>query len=197
VIDEEGVSRHANDPVLSVAHDAPPTDDSNAQTRTSNAGARPVLTFSPTYRLTNNIRLSQTRFISSLTFLSRLRATMPKRSRSITPTLSKLVPSSANVNGVASGSGTAATPLNESPQKSKKLKLLSTYASKSPFPDWAHPTPEEAKSVHAVLCEAHPQYAGERVAPKEENDAAWTCGKGEFLARFGHRHLGDEQVDRR
>jgi endonuclease-3 len=119
---------------------------------------------------------------------------MPKRSRSITPTLSKPVSSSANANGVASGSGTelAATPLNKSPQKSKKLKLLSTYASKSPFPDWAHPTPEEAKSVHAVLCEAHPQYAGKRVAPREENDAAKTCGKGEFLARFGYHHLGDE-----
>lgn len=63
-----------------------------------------------------------------------------------------------------------------SPQKAKKLKLLSSYATSSPFPDYPHPTQEEAREVHALLSEAHPA-VGRRTGPKESNNSAQTCGK--------------------
>jgi endonuclease-3 len=102
-----------------------------------------------------------------------------KRARSVSPTtLSK-----------AAATATA----SDSPQKSKKLKLLATYSAESPFPEWARPTPEEAHAVHEVLCAAHPEYAAKRVAPREENNAAKTCGKGMFCIcskRVSHVLIG-------
>jgi endonuclease-3 len=70
---------------------------------------------------------------------------------------------------------------SSSPQKTKKLKLVSAYASESPFPDWAHPTATEAQEVFVVLSAKHPTHAGERKIPTEENDAARTCGQGMFI----------------
>jgi hypothetical protein len=71
----------------------------------------------------------------------------------------------------------------QSPQKTKKLKLVADYTSSSPFPEWKHPTPEEARAVHGVLSNAHPQYVSSKnISPDEANNAARTCGKGENRA---------------
>ncbi|KAI0676199.1 DNA glycosylase [Trametes maxima] len=63
-----------------------------------------------------------------------------------------------------------------SPNKAKKLKLLASHFTASPFPDFPHPTPIEAAQVHALLSEAHPDLAERPRIPSEENDSAWTCG---------------------
>ena len=47
--------------------------------------------------------------------------------------------------------------------QSKKLKAYAQFAKQSPFPDFLHPTPEEAKLAHRILTKLH----GERNRPKE------------------------------
>lgn len=47
--------------------------------------------------------------------------------------------------------------------QSKKLKNYAQYAKQSPFPDFLHPTAEEAKLAHHILAKLH----GERLRPKE------------------------------
>ena len=47
--------------------------------------------------------------------------------------------------------------------QSKKLKAYAQFAKQSPFPDFLHPTPEEAKLAHRILAKLH----GERNRPKE------------------------------
>jgi hypothetical protein len=66
---------------------------------------------------------------------------------------------------------------SDSPQKSKKLQLLATYASTSPFPDYARPSPAEAREVHALLVQQYPELAATTRIADENNDAAGTCGK--------------------
>ncbi|KUI55357.1 hypothetical protein VP1G_02787 [Cytospora mali] len=39
--------------------------------------------------------------------------------------------------------------------KDKKLKAYAQYANSSPFPDFAHPTPEECKLAHRILSSLH------------------------------------------
>lgn len=46
--------------------------------------------------------------------------------------------------------------------KDKKLKAYAQYANSSPFPDFAHPTPEECKLAHKILSSIH----GERKRPE-------------------------------
>ncbi|ROV93939.1 hypothetical protein VSDG_06278 [Cytospora chrysosperma] len=46
--------------------------------------------------------------------------------------------------------------------KDKKLKAYAQYANSSPFPDFAHPTPEECKLAHKILSSLH----GERKRPE-------------------------------
>lgn len=46
--------------------------------------------------------------------------------------------------------------------KDKKLKAYAQYANSSPFPDFAHPTPEECKLAHRILSSLH----GERKRPE-------------------------------
>lgn len=45
--------------------------------------------------------------------------------------------------------------------KDKKLKAYAAYANASPFPDFAHPTPQECKLAHKILAKLH----GERKRP--------------------------------
>lgn len=45
--------------------------------------------------------------------------------------------------------------------KDKKLKAYAQYANSSPFPDFAHPTPEECRLAHKILASLH----GERKRP--------------------------------
>ncbi|KAF7978211.1 hypothetical protein HWV62_1196 [Athelia sp. TMB] len=68
----------------------------------------------------------------------------------------------------------AASP--ESPQKSKKLKLLATYASSSPFPTYAHPTSSECKAVHDLLASHHNAHPAYSAAKKGGKNSAETCG---------------------
>ncbi|TFK54897.1 DNA glycosylase [Heliocybe sulcata] len=67
-------------------------------------------------------------------------------------------------------------PSPASPQKSKKLKLLDSYAADSPFPDYPHPTPEEASEVHTLLSKHHPTRSSVRKDPSVANNSAQTCG---------------------
>ncbi|KAJ0119062.1 base excision dna repair protein [Diaporthe amygdali] len=47
--------------------------------------------------------------------------------------------------------------------RDKKLKAYAQYANSSPFPDFAHPTPEECKLAHKILASLH----GERKRPAQ------------------------------
>ncbi|KAF9815485.1 hypothetical protein IEO21_04582 [Rhodonia placenta] len=67
-------------------------------------------------------------------------------------------------------------PGPSSPHKHKKLKLLASHAVASPFPDFPHPTPDEAAEVHALLVSTHPDIAPEQKIPSESNNSARTCG---------------------
>ncbi|TCD59994.1 hypothetical protein EIP91_010929 [Steccherinum ochraceum] len=60
--------------------------------------------------------------------------------------------------------------------RTKKLKLLAEHALASPFPDFLHPTAEEAAEVHAVLAKAHPDIKITHRSPSEGSNAAKTCG---------------------
>ena len=64
----------------------------------------------------------------------------------------------------------------KSTHKAKKLKILSDFTSSSPFPDYSHPTREEAQDVCALLAKTHPQHAGARRAPSSAGNSASTCG---------------------
>ncbi|KAE9394743.1 DNA glycosylase [Gymnopus androsaceus JB14] len=66
----------------------------------------------------------------------------------------------------------------ESPHRVKKRKLLDSYVSESPFPEFPHPTPSEAYAVLDILSKAYPQYATAPVAldPKFASNSAATCG---------------------
>lgn len=78
-------------------------------------------------------------------------------------------------------------PLDDSPAKplpslpspnsiqAKKLKNYTQYAAKSPFPDFLHPTPEEARRVHRILASLH----GERVRPDETKAPTSRAGCGD------------------
>lgn len=52
---------------------------------------------------------------------------------------------------------------NPSDLRDKKLKAYAQYANSSPFPDFAHPTPEECKLAHRILASLH----GERKRPEK------------------------------
>lgn len=47
---------------------------------------------------------------------------------------------------------------NPSDLREKKLKAYAQYANSSPFPDFAHPTPEECKLAHRILASIHGEY---------------------------------------
>lgn len=79
-------------------------------------------------------------------------------------------------------------PVDESPLKpspapkaspgslqAKKLKAYSQYAAKSPFPDFVHPTPEEARLAHGILASIH----GARVRPEEVKAPTSRAGCGD------------------
>ncbi|KZT07114.1 DNA glycosylase, partial [Laetiporus sulphureus 93-53] len=78
-----------------------------------------------------------------------------KRARSLTPTIPTEPPSS---------------------HKAKKLKLLASHATTSPFPDYPHPTRDEAAQVHALLLATHPTVTAQRTRPSSANNSARTCG---------------------
>ncbi|KAK1994787.1 base excision DNA repair protein [Colletotrichum falcatum] len=59
--------------------------------------------------------------------------------------------------------------------KSKKLKAYSQYADKSPFPDFAHPTPDECRLAHRILADLH----GKRERPAEVKASATRAGCGD------------------
>ena len=61
------------------------------------------------------------------------------------------------------------------PHTSKKLKLHSSYTVSSPFPDFTHPTPQEAEDVHALLSMEHPSHAAARSDPANSDNFA-SCG---------------------
>ncbi|KAI0687536.1 DNA glycosylase [Earliella scabrosa] len=74
------------------------------------------------------------------------------------------------------GDAKPSEPPSPQTQRAKKLKLLASHSTASPFPDFAHPTPTEAAQVHALLSAAHPDLAARRRGPSTANDSARTCG---------------------
>lgn len=72
------------------------------------------------------------------------------------------------------------TVLESPTHKSKKLKLLDSYNTESPFPNFIHPTPQEAKEVHDILSnQLHPNHPIRiRKVPiaSTSNNSATTCG---------------------
>lgn len=59
--------------------------------------------------------------------------------------------------------------------QAKKLKAYTQYANSSPFPDFAHPTPEECKLAHRILSSLH----GERKRPDKIVAPANRAGCGD------------------
>lgn len=59
--------------------------------------------------------------------------------------------------------------------QARKLKSYSQYAKISPFPDFAHPTPEECKLAHKILVQMH----GARTRPKEVVASTTRAGCGD------------------
>jgi len=93
-----------------------------------------------------------------------------KRARSI----SAGTPDATSI-AVSSSSSQGAT-LPESPTKSKKLKLHSSFAAESPFPQFAHPTASEAFQVYQLLSKAYPTHNAVRKSPVASRNSAETCG---------------------
>lgn len=65
---------------------------------------------------------------------------------------------------------------SDSPHKAKKLKLHSTFAAESPFPNFNHPTPSEAMDVYELLSKAHRPHNPIRRGSLASNNSARTCG---------------------
>lgn len=59
--------------------------------------------------------------------------------------------------------------------KSRKLKAYDATSSQSPFPDFKHPTPEEAKTAHKILTKLH----GARTRPEKVIASADRAGCGD------------------
>ncbi|KAH6640059.1 DNA glycosylase, partial [Truncatella angustata] len=59
--------------------------------------------------------------------------------------------------------------------QAKKLKQYAAFSNKSPFPDFAHPTPEECKLARKILAGLH----GDRERPKEVVAPADRAGCGD------------------
>ncbi|KIJ11706.1 hypothetical protein PAXINDRAFT_24890, partial [Paxillus involutus ATCC 200175] len=59
---------------------------------------------------------------------------------------------------------------------SKKLKLLSDHSASSPFPDFCHPSTEDARAIHALLATHTPGGAPIHTAPSASSNSAMTCG---------------------
>ena len=65
---------------------------------------------------------------------------------------------------------------SSSPHKAKKLKLQSTFAVESPFPNFNRPTPSEAMDVYELLSKAHRPHNPIRKPSLASNNSAQTCG---------------------
>lgn len=59
--------------------------------------------------------------------------------------------------------------------QAKKLKSQALYANSSPFPNFPHPTPTEARLAHKILTSLH----GPRIRPKEVVASKTTAGCGD------------------
>ncbi|KAF4618857.1 hypothetical protein D9613_009671 [Agrocybe pediades] len=66
-------------------------------------------------------------------------------------------------------------PTLDSPNKAKKLKLQTSFGAQSPFPNFGHPTPDEALEVFNLLQKAHPGKTATRKHPSHSNNAAKPC----------------------
>ncbi|KAF9225603.1 DNA glycosylase [Gyrodon lividus] len=58
----------------------------------------------------------------------------------------------------------------------KKLKLLSEHSASSPFPDFHHPSAEDAHAIHGLLASHTPGGAPVHEAPSTSSNSAMTCG---------------------
>ncbi|KAH7908029.1 DNA glycosylase [Hygrophoropsis aurantiaca] len=65
----------------------------------------------------------------------------------------------------------------QSPTKTKKLKLLTDYSSTSPYPNFHHPTANEARSIHALLASHSSGGAPIYELPSADSNSAKTCGQ--------------------
>ncbi|KXN82307.1 hypothetical protein AN958_02739 [Leucoagaricus sp. SymC.cos] len=64
-----------------------------------------------------------------------------------------------------------------SPQRTRKLKIQTSFMTESPFPHHPHPTPAEALEVHDLLAATHrPNAPVVRPPPRETSNSAQTCG---------------------
>lgn len=59
---------------------------------------------------------------------------------------------------------------------SKKLKLLAHHTICSPFPDFLHPSTEDARAIYALLASHTPGGAPVHSAPFADSNSATTCG---------------------
>ncbi|KAF5331278.1 hypothetical protein D9611_013073 [Ephemerocybe angulata] len=59
---------------------------------------------------------------------------------------------------------------------SKKMKLLASYSTTSPFPEFEHPTPTEAREVHDLLAKSLNMQPPTKGARRFEKNSATSCG---------------------
>ena len=68
------------------------------------------------------------------------------------------------------------TEPSEQAHKTKKLKLHASYTLQSPFPDFTHPSPGEAREVFNILSKAHSPDGVPRIQPSPSANSAESCG---------------------
>ncbi|KAK5958178.1 hypothetical protein OHC33_000019 [Knufia fluminis] len=97
------------------------------------------------------------------------------KSKAITKKTKSASASPSNPKAKSPSKSSAASPADKAASlQAKKLKEYSQYAKTSPFPDFPHPTPDEARLAHKILSNLH----GARIRPEKvvaRNDSAG-CG---------------------
>jgi len=83
-------------------------------------------------------------------------------------------PSTPKTKAKTSSAATAAASPADKLQ-AKKLKEYSQYSKTSPFPDFPHPTPDEARLAHKILSDIH----GARIRPEKVVASADSAGCGD------------------
>ncbi|KAJ3565475.1 hypothetical protein NP233_g7611 [Leucocoprinus birnbaumii] len=101
-------------------------------------------------------------------------AEIPVRSMA-SGSLSKRKRSSSPI--IALKSEESSSIIEHSPQRTKKQKLQASFTKISPFPDYPHPTPDEASAIHQLLNTTHrPDAPAVRQPPQATSNSAQTCG---------------------
>lgn len=100
----------------------------------------------------------------------------PKKARKSSTSKKVKSSSSPSTPKTKSKTSSAASPADKAAAlQAKKLKEYSQYSKTSPFPDFPHPTPDEARLAHKILSDLH----GARTRPEKVVARADSAGCGD------------------